>query len=544
MLGIDRVGIHDNFFELGGDSVVNIQIAARANQAGVRVTPRQVFEHQTIAELAALAGSGKAVIFEQGDVTGTVPLTPIQQWFFERELPHPEHFNMPMLLEVQRPMDMTVLARSVERLVRHHDALRLRYSKTEKGWKQQLVEAGPVKVQKIDLAGLPLAEQLRRIEAAGTEIQKSLDLEMGPLLQAAYFDLGPNQPGRLLLAIHHLVVDMVSWRILLEDLRALCEALSAGREAALPAKTTSIKRWAEALTEYAQTEDARAELDYWLSIGSKPVPRLPVDLEQGSNTVGSSATLEEELSVEETRALLADLPQAYKTQINDALLLALVKAICGWTGGSSALLDLEGHGREAIVDGVDVSRTVGWFTTLSPLRLELPDARGFGHQIGAMQEQLRAIPHHGMGFGVLRYLSANPATRSTLDKLPKPELSFLYMGQFDAGVASGAWLAPAPDSPGAAHDAAAERRHLLEVNSIVSGGRLRVSWTYSRNRHRDETARSLARAFMDELRSLVASCPKGKPNRDAAPGSVAGRVSDSDLAEISRQLGATARVVR
>ena len=235
MLGIDRVGVHDNFFELGGDSVLNIQITAKANQAGLRLTPKQVFDHSTIAALAAIAGAGAAIATEQGVVTGPVPLTPIQRWFFDLNLNRPQHFNQPMLLEVRRPLDISILAQVVERLERHHDALRLRFFKGKGGWKQQLVEAtGTIKVHKFDLAGLTAGEQGRRIEAMGTEVQTSLDLAKGPLLQVAYFDLGPGRSGRLLLAIHHLVVDMISWRILLEDMRALYDSLSrgGGRDAA------------------------------------------------------------------------------------------------------------------------------------------------------------------------------------------------------------------------------------------------------------------------------------------------------------------------
>ena len=281
-----------------------------------------------------------------------------------------------------------------------------------------------------------------------------------------------------------------------------------------------------------------------MDIAAKPVLRLPVDFEAGANTVGSSASIHEELSVEETRALLTDLPRACRTQINDALLLALVKSVCGWTGGSSAFVDLEGHGREAILDDIDVSRTVGWFTTLGLVRLELPAAKGLRQQIRSVQAQLQAVPHHGMGFGVLRYLSANPVVTGALEKLPRPEISFLYMGQFDQGFSSDSLFVPASESVGPVNDPEGERDHLLEVNSIVTQGRLRVSWTYSSNWHREETVRSLARAYMETLRSLIASCRRAEADDDAFSTFKGGVVSDSDLAEIERQLEAQAGVTR
>ena len=543
MLGIGQVGIHDNFFELGGDSVLNIQITARANQSGLRITPKQVFEHQTIAELAKIAGTGAVIAAEQGMVTGPVPLTPIQHWFFNRGLTHPEHFNLPMLLEVRRRVDINILQQVIGRLERHHDALRLRYAKTETGWTQHLVEpAGQITVHKFDLAGLTAVEQKRHIELHGTKLQKGLSLDKGPLLQVAYFDLGPGQSGRLLFVIHHLAVDMISWRILMEDMHTLYASLSSGREGVLPAKTISIKRWSEGFTEYSRTKTAESELVYWLDVAGQHVSRLPVDLDTGSNTVASSIRIFEELSAEETRALLTELPRVYKTQINDALLLALVKAICDWTGGSSAFVDLEGHGREAIMDGLDPSRTVGWFTTLYPARLDLPAEEEERGMIRSVQQQLQRIPHHGMGFGALRYLNGTREVSAVLEKLAKPEISFLYMGQFDQAFSVDSLFGPASESVGPPHHPDGERRYLMEINSIISQGRLQMSWTYSCNRHREETIRSLAQAYMRVLRSLIAYCQK-VGNNDYEPSDFkGGGISESDLAEIARQLGAPTKV--
>lgn len=548
MLGIGQVGIHDNFFELGGDSVVNIQITARANQAGIKVTPKQVFEHQTIAELGAIAGVEKAAAAAEPDaaepdaVAGPVPMTPIQHWFFERNLPHPQHFNLPILLETRQPLDIAILRQAMQRLEKHHDALRLRYAKEGKRWTQYLVEPGQeIPVHRFDFAGLDSDEQVRQIEVSAAELQGRLDLCNGPVLRVGYYDLGPERTGRLLLMIHHLVVDAISWRILIEDIQWLYEAMSRGQEAQLPARTVSIKRWSERLMEYAQTAAAEDELDFWRTAVSGVTSSLPLDLEEGGNSEASAARVNEMLTAEETRALLTDLPRTFNTQINDALMLALLQTMSNWTGYRTLSVDLEGHGREAILEGIDPSRTVGWFTTLYPVSLELPDAASTGACLDAVKQQLRAMPHHGMGFGLLRYLNRNPHVAAALESRQQPEISFLYMGQFDQTFSGDALFVPAAESIGHLHDPEGERPHLLEINCLIKNGQLCMSWTYSRNRHRLETVRSLAQSYMDALRSMIAHAQSTVSVTPAAPAFSGLELSVDDIAEIMRQQGMEAK---
>ncbi|MCP4663254.1 MAG: amino acid adenylation domain-containing protein, partial [bacterium] len=240
VLGIERAGIHDNFFELGGDSILSIQIVARARRAGVGITPRQLFQHQTIAELAANAVAGVEVAAEQGPVSGPVPLTPIQRWFFEQEVEQPWHWNQAVLLGVAQRLDGAILAGALERLLAHHDALRLRFARDASGWRQEMALPGDsVPLLRVDLSALVEAEGRDAVAAAATRAQASLDLERGPLLRAVYFELGSGTTGLLLWVIHHLAVDAVSWRVLLEDLETAYDALRRGEEPILPAKTTS-----------------------------------------------------------------------------------------------------------------------------------------------------------------------------------------------------------------------------------------------------------------------------------------------------------------
>jgi non-ribosomal peptide synthase protein (TIGR01720 family) len=317
------------------------------------------------------------------------------------------------------------------------------------------------------------------------------------------FDLGADQLGRLLLVIHHLVVDGVSWRVLLEDLYTAYTQLQAGQVVALPAKTTSFQQWAERLAAYAQSAALRAERDYWRALASQPTRRLPRDHAAGANIVESARTIQVALSVEETQALLTGVPAAYRTQINDVLLTALVQAVGAWSGEARLLLDLEGHGREDLFAEVDLTRTVGWFTTLYPVLLDLRDVTGVGAALQAVKEQLRQVPQRGIGYGVLRYLAADAA----LQALPAAEIKFNYLGQVDQVVgATGALFGGARESSGPTQDPHGLRSHLIDVSGVIAGGQLYLTWTYSAAMHDQATIEALAQRYLTALRDLIAHC--------------------------------------
>ena len=312
------------------------------------------------------------------------------------------------------------------------------------------------------------------ITETAAQLQASLNLVQGPLIRVALFDRGPYKSARLLVVIHHLVVDSVSWRILLEDLQMAYQQLSTGKMIQLPPKTTSFKHWAERLTAYAQSAELRQELTYWLAAPGAQVGRLPVDYPGGANTVAVARTVSVSLSTKETHALLQEVPQAYQTQINDVLLTALAQAFARWTGEYTLLIDLEGHGREEIVDGVDLSRTVGWFTTLFPVLLQLEHAYTPAQALKSVKEQLRRIPKRGIGYGVLRYLSQDTEVTEGLRALPQAEVCFNYLGQGDQVVSGPVFFGPVRETSGPHRSTRGRRRYLLEVNSRLAGGQLRM----------------------------------------------------------------------
>ena len=513
LLAVKRVGRHDNFFELGGDSILSIQVVSRARQAGVVFTPKQLFQNQTISALALVVGQVQQSSAEQGPVSGDVPLTPIQHWFFEQNLSNPHHWNQALLLEARPGLTPDIVEAAINHLLSHHDALRMRFSREGNEWQQYLVEDDSRTVfEHIDLANVPVEWQAEMLEAAASIQQAQLHLSEGPLLRAVWFDLGEGRVGRVLVAVHHLVVDGVSWRILLEDLASVCLQLMTGKKPVLPAKTSSFKYWSEQLVNLADN------LPYQMSGNEKMLPdlpgkhvsMLPIDEADGANLSATEAEVTVALTEAETRALLQDAPGAYRTQIDELLLTALTLTLCEWMNCGSVLVDLEGHGREDIAGDLDVSRTVGWFSNVYPALLGVSGDFSLADTLKAVKEQLRAIPMKGMGYGLLRYLATDAEIKSQWAALPKAQIIFNYLGQIDTVVAADAPFAPihaaAGRTTGENCDPAGRRAHELAVIGSIEGGRLQLSWRYSRERYRKATIADLSGHYLRHLKALIAHC--------------------------------------
>ena len=531
VLNVARVGVFDNFFELGGDSIMSIQIIARANQAGLRLIPRQLFQHQTIAELAQLTTNPTVVAAEQGLVTGTVPLTPIQHRFFEFASDWPHHYNQALMLETPAGTDVQLLRQVISHLQIHHDALRLRFRRGANSWRQWITrEVDDSVFSEVDLSALPAGEQGSVIDNTAAELQASLNLTNGPVMRVAYFNRGEDR-GRVLIIVHHLAIDIVSWWVLLEDLETVYQQLKRGQQIELPPKTASFKAWAERWDNLVRLRLLEKETYYWLNDARAGVARLPVDHTLGPNDVASAQTVSVALSKEETHALLQEIPATYNTQINDALLAALVEAGLNWTSGSELLLDLEGHGREDTLTEIDVSRTVGWFTTVFPVLLTRTSADP-GEQLLHIKEQLRRVPNHGQGYGLLRYMS--PLTPA-LEKLPRAEINFNYLGRLDAGPQESRNFARVNESVGPVQPGTAMRRYLLTVSGQILNEQLKLNFTYSANLHGRQTIEVLANSFISYLQALIASC--GSPE-DLRPSDFPNaRLTQKELATVLARLG-------
>ncbi len=510
LLGVERVGLDDNFFSLGGDSIVSIQVVSRARQAGLQLSPRDLFQHQNIRSLALAAKAGAATA-EQGPASGEVALAPVQRWFFERAIPNRQHWNQSLLLQARQPLDGDRLGRALERLQAQHDALRLRFREERGAWHQAYAEQ----------AGEPLwrrqAGSEEALLALCEEAQRSLDLEQGPLLRALLVDMADGSQ-RLLLVIHHLAVDGVSWRILLEDLQRLYADLDAD----LGPRSSSYQAWSRHLHEQA---GARLdELDYWQAQLHDAPHALPCENPHGALENRHERKLVLTLDAERTRQLLQEAPAAYRTQVNDLLLTALARATCRWSGDASVLVQLEGHGREDLGEAIDLSRTVGWFTSLFPLRLT--PAADLGESLKAIKEQLRGVPDKGVGYGLLRYLAGEEAA-ARLAALPQPRITFNYLGRFDRQFDGAALLVPATESAGAAQDPCAPLANWLSIEGQVYGGELSLHWSFSREMFAEATVQRLVDDYARELHALIEHC--------CQEGNVGATPSDFPLATLHQE---------
>ncbi|HEY2838916.1 MAG TPA: amino acid adenylation domain-containing protein, partial [Pirellulales bacterium] len=542
VLGLDRVGVHDNFFDLGGDSIRSIQVVARAGAAGLRFTPKQLFQNQSIGELAPLVGTAPVACAEQGPVVGVTPLTPIQRQFFALDLAEPQHFNQSLFLEVRPPVTFEALAQATAMLLGHHDALRMRYRRLSSGeWEQECLpprdanaiekDAGAsasnnAALLRIDLSPIPDAELAAAIDHHGATAQASLDLEQGRLTRFVYFDLGPSRPARLLLVIHHLVMDAVSWRILFADLNLLCEQIAHGQLPQLPPKTTAVRDWALRLIDYAESDEVRGELAAWTADAAE-TRSLPCDLTDKPNTVATQDTVHVELSPEVTQRLLGETSSDFRARPQELLVAALAQVVTRYAGGDAVTFDLEGHGREDLFADVDLSRTVGWFTSVYPLTLRRPDLNQPVDWVRAIKEQLRAVRNSGVGYNALRWLCADETARRRLSEAPRPEIAFNYLGQFDNLSPPDAMFYLATEPHGAEHSPRGARPHLWEVNAYIHGGRFQVSWIYSRVRHRRETIERLAAQYLAELTRFTEA--------SRSPGVVVATPTDFPLADIDQQ---------
>ncbi len=528
VLGLGRVGIDDNFFELGGDSIVSIQLVSRARKAGLAISPRAVFQHQTVAALAAVAVATQEAASDLRDVaTGPLPLTPIMHWLVERGGPL-ERFHQAMLLQVPAGLRGEDLSAALQAVIDHHDALRLSLISAAQDESDvvtlQIAPAGTGDaascVRRIDACGLD-ADAWRACIAQEAQMAVArLAPAAGVMVQAVWFDAGAQQPGRLLLMIHHLAIDGVSWRILLPDLAAAWGALRDGGIPALGPRGTSLRYWAQRLVAEAQDPERVAELSFWSGMLSAPAVSLVEGaLDRGRDISASAGRLTLNLPASVTGALLTRTGAVFHAGINDVLLTGLVLAVLSWCrrrgrGSETAvLIDIEGHGREEIFADVDLSRTLGWFTSLFPMRLDagalelaaaLRGGPALGRAVKSIKEQMRAVADRGVGYGLLRYLNGETALQ--LAGFPTPEVGFNYLGRFPAPGAAD-WAAAAETVELGGSDPAMPLAHCIEVNALTldgaDGATLIAHWSWAADLLSEQEAHDLAQGWFAVLEALV-----------------------------------------
>lgn len=505
VLRVEQVSVNDNFFDLGGDSILSILIVAKVGQHGLRLTTRQMFQYQTIAQLAPMISVAHPMQYEQAAVVGEVPLTPIQRRFFMTSDPSGiHHANQAMLLETRRELDPKLLERALQQIVEHHDALRTRFNYKEGQWRQTVVPFTPVQLQQFDLSGLRNEEQRTALEACANDLQASLHITSGPLVKVALFHLGTHQPDRFLLIIHHLVVDAFSWQVLLEDLQAGYVQLEAGEDIRLSSKTTSFQEWAITLDSYAHSVELAKELAYWTSLLALPLPRVPVGIPEGLNTFASECTIVRQLDSARTTTLLQRVFAAYRAQINEVLLAALCLAMEPYCNARQLFIDLESHGRAEIFPALDLSRTIGWFTSVYPMVFAFNGDETLEEVLEAVKAQLDTVPAIGIGYDLLCSLPEHTPLRSR----PQPQINFNYLGQLDHIVSDTSLFRLAQESSGDPYSKVGRRSYEIAITCSIVHGQLISIWNYSENRYHRSTIESIVDHFQQWLETYIARTKK------------------------------------
>jgi amino acid adenylation domain-containing protein/non-ribosomal peptide synthase protein (TIGR01720 family) len=505
-LGVDNIGIEDNFFDLGGDSILALRMVTQMRNQGWIVTPKQIFQEQTVKKLALVAQKQTSLqtltVFENHIARNEVPLSPIQQWFFDLTLSNPNHWNQSLLLQVHPSLEPKEVLAAMKVVCAHHDSFRLRFEKQAKGWRQFYAsesQDGFSWEEKVDLDFKTEVEQNVIISQVRERVEKSLDLTHGPLCRLVWFNLGEGIPPQLLIVIHHLIIDGVSWRILLQD---LVEVISG---AEISPTTGSWQNWCQFLQDSVKLQNIQDERQFWQSTLAKETAKLPLDFSEGvkSNLECHVKTVSCQLTAQETQILLTTANKSYRTNPQELLLAALGKTLANVTQSSDVRIMLEGHGREELSSGLDITRTLGWFTTLYPFTLKLPETDCQSEIIKSVKEQLRAVPQKGFSYGILRYY--NQETKTSLTTTV--EVSFNYLGQVRNEGGNKHQLFSLLNSQGSpARDPQGVRPHLIDINAIVLEGKLQVDWLYSSNLHRTTTIEQWVSHFKKNLLEILELC--------------------------------------
>ncbi|WP_415839699.1 condensation domain-containing protein, partial [Paenibacillus tarimensis] len=511
VLGAARVGINDDFFELGGDSIKAIQVSARLHTYGYSMEMKDLFRCPTISGLSEWV-TVQVKQIDQGIVEGEVPLAPVQRWFFEQEFTDAHHYNQSVMLHNPDGFDEGAIRRVFRQLVLHHDALRMVYRLDGTGicGVKQVNRGGEEPLY--ELHAYDLRDRINpedEIEELAGRLQVSLNLQEGPLLKLGWFKTADGD--HLLMVLHHLVVDGVSWRILLEDLQQGFGQAARGEEIVFQPKTHSYKDYAEQLLLYAGSRKALKEREYWLQIEQAEIaPLVDGDAGKARGRRKEAETAFMELSESETDMLLKRVHRAYNTEINDVLLTALGLAFRQWNSMERIKINLEGHGREQILQGMDINRTVGWFTTMYPVVIDtqapasLSGDEQLSYVIKRVKDDLRRIPNKGIGYGILAYLSQAEVLPDGRERA-RPEISFNYLGQFDQDV-QGRGLSVSPLSMGHSLSPDMERTFALDINGMVSGGKLALSFNYHPAEFTESAIRQLMDLYREQLLRVMEHC--------------------------------------
>lgn len=504
VLGTDTVSIDDSFFSLGGDSINAVQIAARLQTYKFKLDLQYLYRNPTIRELANYV-EPIGQVADQGAVEGDVILTPVQHWFFQQSFPEKHHFNQSFILYRQEGFQEEIIEAVFNKLVEHHDALRMVFEMENGKVRQFNRKLHQGRLPGINVFEIKETGYKKIMEEKCSQLQLKMDLNSGPLVNLGLFKTIDGD--YLLISIHHLVVDGVSMRILIEDFITLFKHLEEEgplERMELPLKTTSFKKWAERLYEYANSQQLLEELGYWKKLEEMKFSPLSANKITRASKLKDRKQVSVELSKEYTTKLLKEVNKAYNTDINDILLTTLGAALKDWTGKGRNCISMEGHGREAIMENVDVTRTIGWFTTVYPVVLDMENLDDISSMIMSTKEMLRQIPNKGFGYWVLKYMT-DEENKQGLGFHSEPEISFNYLGQVDEGIDPHLFKIP-NITTGNLVSQDFESPKLLEIYGIIVRGQLNISVNYNTEAFNEAQISSFARGYKKSLQQIIDHC--------------------------------------
>ncbi|MFD2679425.1 amino acid adenylation domain-containing protein [Bacillus seohaeanensis] len=502
VLNKESIHIEDNFFELGGDSLLILKIISRAKERGLFFTPRVLYQNPTIKRLSEYVKENEEINSQHSSLEGEFSLSPIQEWFFERNLTDEHHWNFSMLFSVSSQVDTDIVKQAVNRLYSYHDALRLNFKKVDGQVKQYYGDESYE--MPFDIIEVGKDEDIStEINRIGSIYQSSLDVKSN--LIRAVFIKTEGKENKLLLVIHHLVTDWISGGIIFEDLSQIIQSLSVGEEIKLPAKTHSFKGWIERLEEYSKRPDLLNETEFWLTVHTSNQPRIPLDFSKGENIRNSVDEISIVLDRETTKRLLHVGLEELNSKLDKVLLACVIKAVMEWSNQTSVLIDIDSHGREDIFNNMDISRTVGWFTNLYPFLYTGREDKSIEDTVYSVGERMEEIPNNGLGYGVLRYLN-DSIKFNHLDS----EILFNFFGNGNhysenRNDSSQSLVEMAEEFAGSLNSSKQERAHKFEVLGVIKNGELIVSWHYSRHLHKRETVEELIGKVKSYLEGIVLS---------------------------------------
>ncbi|MEE4564544.1 amino acid adenylation domain-containing protein [Paenibacillus polymyxa] len=528
VLGYAPIGTNHNFFELGGDSIKAIQISTRLSKHGYRMEIKDLFRHQTIGSLTPDLRA-VSVQAEQGIIEGEAELSPIQRWFFEQKFTESNYWNQAVMLYSQKGWKEELVDQVLCKLTEHHDALRMTYTASPDRI-TPVIHGTNRKAYALTVLDVSHEASIEEaIHSLSEAIQRRMNLEEGPLVQAGLFHTA--QGDHLLLAIHHLVVDGVSWRILLEDLeQGYMQALN-NEEILFQAKTHSWKDWTHRLGDDAKGARPARYKRYWENVirhASKPLHKdYPVADRRGKDLKICSVRL----SKQQTDRLQKDVHKVYSTNVNDLLLTAFGLALRDWTDNDEFTILLEGHGREQIFDDIDITRTVGWFTTMYPIHLDMKHNADLAYQIKLTKEALRRVPNKGIDFGILEYMTLHDL-KSTNQGHFAPEIRFNYHGQIDSGSVAPLFV-ESKYSPGRTVSEETETPFVLDINGSIEQGILTLEIEYSSREYAESSIQKLGNFLQSRLLEIIEHCSE-KKEKEWTPADVSDdeNLSINDLDEI------------